>query len=67
MTQTIERSRDELTGKRVINQYVLGTRLGSGQHGEVYMGFDGARDYMVVVRVISNSSTNIIFYDFAYS
>lgn len=59
MTETIVRSRDELTGDRVINQYVIGTRLGQGQHGEVYMGFDVTNNYMPVVRVSSLSSQSL--------
>lgn len=47
MTEQIRTTRDT-SSNRVLNQYLLGHRLGRGQHGDVYKGFDINRGYMVV-------------------
>lgn len=58
MTSQIERTRDELQN-RVINQYRVGTRIGKGQHGDVFMGFDVTKNNMVVVRFSVNNNIGI--------
>lgn len=41
---------------RQINQYLIGRRVGKGQHGEVYQGYDSLRNNMVVVRITPSST-----------
>ena len=38
--------------RNIINHYLLGPKLGSGQHGEVYKGYDMIRGNRVVVRAL---------------
>ncbi|KAL5486233.1 hypothetical protein ACEPAI_7278 [Sanghuangporus weigelae] len=47
MTSTINFARD-VRDRPIINQYLIGHRLGNGQHGEVYKGYDMRRGNMVV-------------------
>lgn len=51
MTSTINFARD-VRDRPIINQYLIGHRLGNGQHGEVYKGYDMRRGNMVVVCLI---------------
>ncbi|KAH8112734.1 hypothetical protein DFH11DRAFT_1545689 [Phellopilus nigrolimitatus] len=48
MTSTINVVRDTQNNHTVINQYLIGHRLGNGQHGEVYKGFDIRRENLIV-------------------
>ncbi|KAI5119653.1 hypothetical protein M0805_009014 [Coniferiporia weirii] len=46
-TSTINYSRDT-RNRLIVNQYIIGHRLGTGQHGEVYKGIDIRRGNMLV-------------------
>lgn len=50
MTSTINFTRDH-RDRPIINQYLIGHRVGKGQHGEVFKGYDMRRGNMVVVRI----------------
>ena len=50
MTDKVELLFRNDTRGPIINQYAIGPKLGGGQHGEVFKGYDITKDNMVVVR-----------------
>lgn len=49
ITKTIEQTRDTQNNP-VINHYLISHKLGNGQHGEVFKGYDMVKNNMAVVR-----------------
>lgn len=48
---TRARENGDEKGRLIVNGFLIGQRLGNGQHGEVYQGWNMKRDYMLVVRI----------------
>ncbi|EJD07031.1 kinase-like protein, partial [Fomitiporia mediterranea MF3/22] len=63
MTSKIEFTRDT-RDRPIINQYLIGHRLGNGQHGEVYKGYDMRRGNMLVaIKVCRRKNTKEAKYE----